>query len=89
MGLTFYRAVDAMAEVYEGRLQQVDKLYLAGISLTIRSVVALVAFSLTLLITRDVGIASIAMAIGAAVTFALVTFPLALLETPPFVSVFP
>lgn len=83
MGLTFYRAVDAMAEVYEGRLQQVDKLYLAGISLTIRSVVALVAFSLTLLITRDVGIASIAMAIGAAVTFALVTFPLALLETPP------
>lgn len=83
MGMTFYRAIDALGEVYEGRLQQVDKLYLAGISLSLRSLVAFVVFCIALVITRDLGIASIAMAVGALITFVLVTFPLALLETPP------
>ncbi len=82
MGLCFYRAIDALGEVYEGRLQQVDKLYLAGVSLALRSGFSLIVFSVLLLLTRDLGIASISMAVGAAVTFALVTFPLALLETP-------
>ena len=81
-GLCFYRGIDALGEVYEGRLQQVDKLYLAGISLALRSGISLVAFSVVLFFSHDLGIASIAMAVGAAVTFVLVTFPLALLETP-------
>ena len=60
-----------------GRLQQVDKLYLAGISQAFRSAAALIGFSLALLITRNVGVSSIVMAVIAAITFVVFTFPLA------------
>ena len=82
LGVYLYKAVDALADVYEGRLQQVDKLYLAGISQAFRSAAALIGFSLALLITRNVGVSSIVMAVIAAVTFVVLTFPLAQLETP-------
>ena len=82
LGVYLYKAVDALADVYEGRLQQVDKLYLAGISQAFRSAAALIGFSLALLITRNVGVSSIVMAIIAALTFVVFTFPLAQLETP-------
>ena len=38
IGVYFYRMIDALADVYEGRLQQQDKFYLAGISQAVRSV---------------------------------------------------
>lgn len=82
MGIYAFKMIDALGDVYEGRLQQVDKLYLGGISLTIRSVFAFLAFTIALLITRNLGISAIVMAVAAFVTFALVTFPLALIETP-------
>lgn len=82
LGAYLYKAVDALADVYEGRLQQVDKLYLAGISQAFRSAAALIGFSLALLITRNVGVSSIVMAVIAALTFVVFTFPLAQLETP-------
>ena len=82
LGVYLYKAVDALADVYEGRLQQVDKLYLAGISQAFRSAAALIGFSLALLITRNVGVSSIVMAVIAALTFVVLTFPLAQLETP-------
>lgn len=82
LGIFLYRMVDGLADVYEGRLQQVDKLYLAGISQTIRSVGALVVFSIALFITRNMMVAAFAIAIVAAATFVLVTYPLTLLETP-------
>lgn len=82
MGVYAYKMLDGLADVYEGRLQQTDKLYLAGISQAFRSVVALVVFSVCLLVTRNLAVASIAMAVGAAATFIVLTFPLALLETP-------
>lgn len=82
IGVYLYRMVDGLADVYEGRLQQMDKLYLAGISQAFRSLVAFVVFSACLLVTRNVGAASIAMAIAAAGTFVVLTFPLALFETP-------
>lgn len=70
IGVYLYRMVDGLADVYEGRLQQVDKLYLAGISQALRSVAALVVFSILLLITRNMIVACIGMAIAAAATFA-------------------
>jgi O-antigen/teichoic acid export membrane protein len=82
MGVYVYKMIDGLADVYEGRLQQMDKLYLAGVSLALRSVLVIVVFSVCLLITKNLVIACIAMAIVAAVCFVLVTFPLALLETP-------
>ena len=82
MGIFVYKALDALGEVYEGRLQQVDKLYLGGASLAIRSVAAFALYAILLLVTGDLGIAAIAMAIGAAASFLFVTFPLTLLETP-------
>ena len=82
IGVYLYKMVDGLADVYEGRLQQMDKLYLAGISQTIRSASVLVIFTLFLLITHNLGGASIAMAVTAIVSFVLVTAPLALLETP-------
>lgn len=82
VGVYLYKMVDGLADVYEGRLQQVDKLYLAGISQAFRSLAVLVVFSLFLLITRNLAGACIAMAVASAVTFLFLTFPLALFETP-------
>ena len=82
LGIFAYKAFDALGEVYEGRLQQVDKLYLGGISLALRSVVAFALYAIALLVTGNLGIAAVAMAIGSGVTFLFVTFPLTLLETP-------
>lgn len=82
LGVYVYKMVDGLADVYEGRLQQMDKLYLAGISQAFRSVVVLVIFSLVLLVTRNLPAACIAMAVAAAASFMVLTFPLALLETP-------
>ena len=82
LGVYLYKMVDALADVYEGRLQQMDKLYLAGMSQAFRSAAALIGFTFALLITRNVGVSSIVMAVIAAVTFVVFTFPLAKLETP-------
>ena len=81
LGVYLYKMVDGLADVYEGRLQQVDKLYLAGVSQAFRSVVVLVVFSLCLLVTRNLPVSCIVMAVAAVITFAVLTFPLALFET--------
>lgn len=77
-----YRMVDGLADVYEGRLQQMDKLYLAGISQALRSVATFVAFTIFLFITRNLAVASIAMIVTASGFFLLLTLPLAFFETP-------
>ncbi|MCI9129731.1 MAG: lipopolysaccharide biosynthesis protein [Eggerthellaceae bacterium] len=82
MAVIAYRCVDALADVYEGRLQQVDKLYLAGISQTIRSLLALVVFCIVLALSRNSVAACTAMFIAALATFIVITWPLTLLETP-------
>ena len=35
LGVYLYKVIDGVADVYEGRLQQADKLYLAGMSQTL------------------------------------------------------
>ena len=80
-GVFLFRLVDGLADVYEGRLQQKDKLYLAGISQAVRCGLAIVAFSVVLLITRNLSWASFAMAIGAAASFVLLTLPVTFFET--------
>lgn len=82
MGVYIYKMVDGLADVYEGRLQQKDKLYLAGISQAFRSVLVLVVFSVALFITRSVSVSCIAMAIAAGISFIVLTLPLAIWETP-------
>lgn len=82
MGVYFYKMIDALADVYEGRLQQVDKMYLAGVSQAVRSIAVVVVFSVLLFITRNLVVASIAMAVTAFATFVVLTFPLSLFETP-------
>lgn len=82
LGVYFYKMVDGLADVYEGRLQQMDKFYLSGVSQAFRSVVVLVVFSVVLAITRSLPAASVAMAIAAVATFLFLTLPLALFETP-------
>lgn len=81
-GVYLYKMIDGLADVYEGRLQQVDKLYLAGISQAFRSVVVFIVFTVVLFISRNLGAASIAMGITSILTFAVLTFPLAMFETP-------
>lgn len=81
MGVYIYKIVDGIADVYEGRLQQADKLYLAGISQALRSAGVVVVYSLLLFITRSMAVASIGMAVTAVASLALLTLPLALLET--------
>lgn len=77
-----YKMIDGLADVYEGRLQQMDKLYLAGVSQMVRSLSVLVLFSATLFVSRSLSIAATVMAVAAVVSFVLVTLPLALFETP-------
>lgn len=81
MGVLSFRAVDGLADVYEGRLQQKDKLYLAGLSQAVRCVLAAVAFSAVLLLTRDLALSSWALAVGALASLLLLTVPLAFFET--------
>ena len=82
MGMFVYRAVDGLADVYEGRLQQMDKLYLAGISQALRSAAVIVAYTVLIFISHDLGVAGIAMAVGAIASFVLLTLPLTFFETP-------
>lgn len=82
VGVYLFKMIDGLADVYEGRLQQMDKLYLAGISQAFRSVVSVIVFTVVLFVSRNLAAASIAMAIAAAATFLFLTFPLALFETP-------
>lgn len=81
LGVYLYKVIDGVADVYEGRLQQADKLYLAGMSQTLRSVAVLAVFSVALFLTRSMPIAAMAMGITAMASLVLVTAPLALLET--------
>ena len=82
MGMFAYRAIDGLADVYEGRLQQMDKLYLAGISQAIRSAAVIIAYSVLILITKSIGTAGIAMAVASVASFVLLTLPLTYFETP-------
>ncbi|WP_307974880.1 lipopolysaccharide biosynthesis protein [uncultured Parolsenella sp.] len=82
MGMFVYRAIDGLADVYEGRLQQMDKLYLAGISQAIRSAAVIIAYSVLILITKSIGTAGIAMAVASVASFVLLTLPLTYFETP-------
>lgn len=81
MGVYVYKIIDGLADVYEGRLQQADKLYLAGISQALRSLAVLAVFSVLLFVTRSTSVAAAGMAVAAIASLALVTIPLALLET--------
>ncbi len=80
-GVFVYKLIDGVADVYEGRLQQADKLYLAGISQTLRSLGAMIIFGIAAAITRNLAVASVGMAVVAVASLVLVTAPLALLET--------
>ena len=82
MGVYLYRMVDALADVYEGRLQQSDKMYLAGISQALRSVAVLIFFSIALVVTQNLSFACVVMAVVAFATFLFLTLPLAYMETP-------
>ncbi len=60
-----------MADVYEGRLQQADKLYLAGMSQTLRSAGVIAVFSVALFLTRSMPIAAMAMGVTAIASLAV------------------
>ncbi len=81
LGVYLYKVIDGVADVYEGRLQQADKLYLAGMSQTLRSAGVIAVFSVALFLTRSMPIAAMAMGVTAIASLVLVTAPLALLET--------
>jgi O-antigen/teichoic acid export membrane protein len=81
-GVFGFRMMDALADVYEGRLQQQDKLYLAGISMTLRSVATFISCCVVLFLTHDPGMASMALFVVSIVTFLIATLPVALFETP-------
>ena len=49
-----FRAVDSLADVYEGWFQQKERLDLAGKALTYRVVIAVFGFALILYLTRDI-----------------------------------
>ncbi|MDD3453393.1 MAG: hypothetical protein PHN42_03905 [Bacilli bacterium] len=57
--LTIYRAVDALAEVYYGILHKNEKLYLVGISMTLKSLCGLILFILGDIIFKNIILACI------------------------------
>ncbi len=81
IGIYIYKIVDGMADVYEGRLQQADKLYLAGMSQALRSGAVVIVFTLLLAILRSLPIACVGAGVIATLSLVFVTFPLSLLET--------
>ena len=81
LGVYIYKIVDGLADVYEGRLQQADKLYLAGVSMTVRSIFVIVPFTVLLAVSQSLAAACVAMAVGAVVSLVIVSIPLAYFET--------
>ena len=81
MGVYVFKIIDGLADVYEGRLQQADKLYLAGVSMTVRCVFVIVIYTVIVVFTRNLAAACVGMAVGALVSLFLVSLPLAMLET--------
>lgn len=69
--LCLFRAVDAIADVYEGWFQQKERLDLAGKACTYRVLFALVGFGISLIITRNMLIACIILVISYIVCFVL------------------
>lgn len=51
--ICLFRAVDSMADVYEGWFQQKERLDLAGKAITYRILVAMVCFGISLIITKE------------------------------------
>lgn len=82
MGVYTYRMIDALADVYEGRLQQADKMYLAGLSQALRSAFVFIVFTAVLFVTRSLVVSSIFMAAAAVASLVVLTLPLAYMETP-------
>ena len=62
-----WKMLDSLADVYEGRLQQKDKLELAGKSLFYRTVVGMLFFCMVLLLTHNLLWASIGAIIGSGI----------------------
>ena len=81
LGVYVSKIVDGLADVYEGRLQQADKLYLAGISQALRSVGTLAVYTVLLFVTRSLGLAAIGMGAVSIASLVFVTVPLAFFET--------
>ena len=81
IGVYVYKIIDGMADVYEGRLQQADKLYLAGMSQALRSGAVVVVFTLLLFVLRNLTVACVGAGITAVASLVFFTFPLSLLET--------
>ncbi len=77
-----FRLADSLADVYEGRLQQFDKLWLAGVSQGVRCAGAIALFTVALFLTRSITVASIAMAVAGFASLLLLAIPLAYFETP-------
>lgn len=68
MLVIFAKMLDAFADVFEGRLQQCGHLAVAGRSMTIRMGTTTIAFLLTLLLTKQLITACVAMVIVAILT---------------------
>lgn len=81
MGMIAFRVIDALADVYEGRLQQKDKLYLAGISQTVRCVIPFVVCTIVLALSRNLVWACWAMTIAEGAAVLILTLPLTFFET--------
>lgn len=59
--ICLFRAIDALADVYEGYFQQKERLDLAGKAVTYRIVIAIVFFALSLVLFRNLMISSIVL----------------------------
>lgn len=59
--ICLFRAVDALADVYEGYFQQKERLDLAGKAVTYRIVIAIALFAISLLLFRNLLISSLVL----------------------------
>ena len=63
--LCIYKMMDAFGDVFEGEYQKNDRLYLAGMSLTVRVLVSSAVFLVMLTATKNLVLASTALALSA------------------------
>lgn len=64
-----YRAVDSLADVYEGWFQQKERLDLAGKAITYRIVIGMVGFFISLIITKELLISCVVLLLCYVVCF--------------------
>jgi len=75
--LVAYKATEAISDVFYGTLQKNRKLYIAGISMTIRALISIFSFVITMILSKSLLMSSLILLLSGFLPLLLVDLPFA------------